>query len=846
MTQLGAVPQRPVADTWAKSPADLLAEVASTPHGLTEDEAQRRLAAAPRDRRPRSPSWVRPLVRQFSSPIVVILVVATVISMAVGDRTDGAIILAIVVLSGLLGFVQDFRADRDVSALLHRVQVLTAVLRDGEEHQVPVNGVVPGDLVLLRAGAVVPADCRLLAADELLVDESALTGESFPVEKDAGAVVDARSPLARRTNSVLFGTHVMSGTGRALAVRVGPDTELGHVTHDLREHRPPSSYERGTSRFGLLLVRLMLLLTVFIFVVNAALGRPILDSLLFSLALAVGLTPQMLPAIVTISLSSGAREMARHKVIVKRLDVIDDFGSMAVLCTDKTGTLTMGAPTLDGATDVGGRDSETVLELAALNAGLQDGFVNPMDQAVLARRPAPSGAVALGQVPYDFTRRMLSVVTPIDGVPTLVAKGAVRNVLHACTRALVDGREVPLETVQDTVNRQFEHLSAAGHRVLAVASRALPSVPDDLGPDTERDLVLQGLLAFHDPVRPSAPQAISRLRELGISLRLITGDNALAAGATGRQVGLAADHVLTGPEIEDLDDDALTAAAGRVEIFAEVEPAQKRRIVLALSRTGAGVGFLGDGINDAPALHAADVGISVDTAVDVAKEAASIVLLDKELDVVIDGVRVGRQTFANTLKYVRLTTSANFGNMLSMAAASLFLPFLPLLPRQILLLNFLTDIPSTAIASDAVDPEQVERPSTWDFRDIRRFLVVFGSVSTCFDLLTFAVLLWGLDAGPTEFRSGWFVESTLSELLVLFSLRTSRPMWSSRPGRLLLTLSVVVGAVIVTVPLVAALAHPLGLGAPGVDLMVAIAVIALLYVVTNEAVKRWYFRTARG
>jgi Mg2+-importing ATPase len=821
--------------------ADVLATAGSSVEGLTEAEAAGRLAAAPPAAGRPASNWSRVLIGQFASPIILILLVATVISMLVGDLVDGSIIVAIIVASGLLGFVQDFRAGRDIAALLALVQVEATVRRGGRDVRVPVAHVVAGDVVVLAAGSVIPADCRLIEADELLVDESSLTGESFPVEKGADDVVASSAALSERSTVVFFGTHVVSGTGLAVATGVGKDTELGQVTRDLRSAVPKTAYEKGITRFGYLLVRVMLVLTVLIFVANSALGKPVIDSMLFSLALAVGLTPQMLPAIVTISLSTGARRMARRKVIVKRLEVIEDLGSMTVLCTDKTGTLTQGAPRLDLALDPAGRESERVLELAVLNAGLQEGFGNPMDAAVLARRPLPAGAEALGQVPYDFRRKRVSVLTQVDGAPTLVVKGAFPSVLEACTEIADGDTERVLDDAhREAVQARFEKLSADGYRVLALAVRRYDGPGGTaLQPADEQGLRLVGLLAFHDAVKDSAATAVADLRALGITLRLVTGDHALAARATASIVGLDTTTILTGPDIERLDDAGLATTIGQVEVFAEVEPHHKRRIVLALRRAGSAVGFLGDGINDAPALHAADVGISVDTAVDVAREAAAVVLLDKDLEVVIDGVRLGRETFANTLKYTRLTISANFGNMISMAMASVALPFLPLLPRQILLLNFLSDVPSTAIAGDAVDPEQTERPASWDIVAIRRFMVVFGIVSTFFDLLTFAVLLVLLDASATEFRSVWFIESTISELLVLFSLRTNRMMLTSRPGRVLLLLSVAVGAIVFAIPYVPPVADVLGLDQPDPGLLLAIAGIVVAYVVTNEVVK-WF------
>ena len=826
---------------WSLSVADALRSVGSAREGLSAVEARTRLAATPPTHRHQA-SWVQVLIKQFTSPFVLVLLVATIISMVVGDVTDGSIVVAIIVASGLLGFAQDYRAGRDVAALLARVQVTATVLRDGKRVEVPVSQVVCGDVVVLSAGSVIPSDCRLLTANALLVDESVLTGESFPVEKDADAVLGESAPIAQRINSVFFGTHVASGDAEAVAFGVGERTELGRINRDLRARQSTTAYERGLSRFGYLLVRLMVLLTGFIFVVNTVLGRPLLESLLFSLALAVGLTPQMLPAIVTLSLSAGARLMAREQVIVKRLEVIEDFGSMSILCTDKTGTLTQGAPKLDLALDLTGAESAEVLRLASLNAGLQAGFANPMDAAILARLTPASGSVALGEIPYDFTRKRLAVLTKVDQSPVLIVKGAVDGVLGCCSHAELNGTLVPISEVRPALRRRFEQLSADGYRVLGLATRPFSGQAARLAPDAERELTLRGLLAFHDPTKDTAAQAVRDLSRLGVSLRLVTGDSLPAAQAAARNVGLFVDDTLTGAQIDLLDDAALAAAVGDVEVFAEVEPHTKRRIVMAFRAAGAGVGFLGDGINDAPALHAADVGISVDTAVDVAKEAAAVVLLQKNLEVVIDGVRLGRRTFANTRKYTRLTTSANFGNMLSMAVASIFLPFLPLLPLQILLLNFLSDIPSLAIAADQVDPEDSERPATWDIAEARRFLLVFGAVSTVFDLATFAVLIWILQVDATGFRSAWFVESTVTELLVLFSLRTSRSMFSSRPARLLLILSGLVGVVVIAIPYLPPLAGLLGLAPLGPAVVFAVAVIAIAYLATNEVVKHSYVR----
>jgi Mg2+-importing ATPase len=824
---------------WSLPQDRLLAATAAIAEGLSAAEAARRLARdGPNAIEVAHPHrGLRLLVAQFTSPIVVILVAATVLSMALGDLSDGLIILVIVAASGALGFWQERTAGHAVDALMAQVRVEVEVRRGGGQVSVPVEGVVVGDLVVLRAGDVVPADGRVVRSQELLVDEAALTGESYAVEKRPG-VVAADTPLAARSNSVFMGTHVVSGAGEAIVARTGRATQFGAVSARLAARRLRTGFERGITQFGVLLVRAMVVLVTAIFVVNLVLHRPLVDSLLFSLALAVGLTPQLLPAIVSVSLSAGARRMAAEKVIVKRLDAIEDFGAMTVLCTDKTGTITAGAVHLDRAVDPSGRASEEVLRLARLNAGLQRSFPNPLDHAILAgAAPAEAGA-RLDELPYDFQRKRLSVLVDDHGSPLLVTKGAFDKVLEVCATAEVDGRTVPLGQVRAGLERSLATLSADGYRVLALASRPLDRI-SLAGTADETRMTLRGLLAFLDPPKPGAAEAIRRLAGLDVSVRLVTGDNRLAAGKVAAAVGLQAEHLLTGGDIDRLDDPTLAGRAGDTQVFAEVEPLHKERIVRALRQHHQVVGFLGDGINDAAALHAADVGISVDTAVDVARQAAAIVLLDKSLAVVADGVRLGRQTFANTLKYIRVTTSANFGNVLSMAVAAGFLPFLPLLPRQILLLNFLSDIPGVTIAGDRVDPEQVQRPRAWDLRSIRTFMVVFGLLSSVFDILTFAVLRLGFGAGATLFRSGWFIESTVTELAVMLVLRTNRPFYRSRPGRGLLWSSVAIAAITLALPY-SPLAGPLGLTAVPAGVLAILVGLTALYVIANEAAKRRY------
>lgn len=816
---------------WAAGEAAVLEQLATSPDGLTDAEA-----AARRDREGGAFHAQRPIaawrlvLRQVENPIVLLLIGATILSMALGDVIDGTIILAITAGSATLGFVQEHGAVRAVEDLMAAVRVRADVRRGGREVEVALDDVVRGDVLVLRAGDVVAGDALLLTSDALLVDESALTGESFPVEKRPAGALPEPTPLAARTNSVWCGTHVVSGTGTALVAAVGAASELGRVGARVAQAHVPTAFEIGLRRFGYLLMRTAGILVVAIFVVNVILDRPVIESLLFSLALAVGLTPQLLPTIVTVTLAHGARQMAHRQVIVKRLDAIEDIGSIDVLCTDKTGTLTDGTVHLAAALDAGGAPSDAVLRLGWINATGQQGFANPIDAALAAAyTPDGSSPRVLGELPYDFTRRMLSVLVDDAGRRTLITKGAFDAVIARC-------RLDP--PAADPLRARFQSLSAEGYRVLGIATRTdLPAAAIDVQPQDEAELDFAGFLCFADPPKAGAGAAITELRSLGVAIKLITGDNRFAAAHAATAVGLDPTELVTGDALAGLDDAGLDEVVRRAVVFAEIDPLHKESVVAALRRSGHIVGFLGDGINDAPSLRAADVGISVDTAVDVAKHSASVVLLDKDLGVLAEGIRQGRQVFANTLKYVQVTISANFGNMVSMAAAAAVLPFLPLLPRQILLLNFLSDIPGTTIAADRVDPEAVAAPHGWDTGGLRRFMVTFGLISSLFDILTFAVLRLGLDAGPGLFRTGWFIESTATELAVMLVLRTRRRAWRSRPGRALVASSLLVAAITVGLPFSVA-RHDLGLVRPSLGVLGALVAITVAYVAATEAAKR--------
>lgn len=809
--------------------------------GLTTSEAKARLAKnGPNTTDTRSQnSAVRLLMRQFENPIILILFVATIISMFVGDIIDGAIILAIIIPSGFLGFWQEHRAGKTMQTLMNRVQVQVEVIRDGREVTIPIADVVVGDLVILRVGDLVPADLRLVETTALMVDESVLTGESFPREKSVGEI-DASRPLAERTSELFFGTHVVSGTGQGIVVKAGRDTEFGALSKEVGSRDITTGFERGTTAFGMLLLHAMLLLVSALFIVNMLLHRPIIESLLFSLALAVGLTPQLLPVIISVSLAAGARRMADKQVLVKRLDAIEDFGVMTVLCTDKTGTITAGVVNLDGAIDNTGMASDRVLRLAYLNAKLQQGFTNPLDGAILTAVGSKfADVLVLGEIPYDFQRRRLSVLVD-DAGPVMITKGAFESILGVCTMGRNGEVVVPIDSMRNDLAKQFADLSAKGNRVLAIATRSLPGA-NSMTLDDESDMTLEGLLVFQDPPKSDAREAIQELAALGIDLYLITGDNPLAAKSIAIQVGLKADVVLTGVDVAAINDTELILKVKECRVFAEVDPLQKERVVLALRAGGTTVGYFGDGINDAAALHAADVGISVDTAVDVAKNAASIVLLDKDLRVIAEGVQLGRRTFVNTMKYVRVGVSAAFGNVVSMAIADVFLPFLPLLPMQILLLNFMTDFPALAISGDSVDSENITSPRAWDIKAIRKFMILFGLLSSLFDIFTFVVLRLGFGASATLFRSGWFVESTLTELTVMLVLRTSRRFWRSRPGKGLLWSSAILAVLAISLPFTP-LGALIGLRALPLPLLLILFGLIGVYAAMNELAKKYWLR----
>ena len=832
-----------VSEAAALPVGEVLHSLAVTEDGLSASEAAQRLARFGRNAvSSHRARFALVLWHQLRSPLLMLLLVAATASYFVGEGTDAVIIGAIVALSVGLGFVNEYRAEKAAEALHSQIHHRALVLRDGRPVAVDVAEVVPGDVVELALGDIVPADLRLLAGSGLECDESTLTGESVPVDKGT-APVPVGTPLAELTGCALMGTVVHAGSGRGVAVATGASTRFGRIAAGLGTHQTETEFQIGLRKFSMLLVYVAGTLTSGIFVINIALHKPVIDALLFSLAIAVGITPQLLPAVVSTSLAAGSRRLAKRKVLVKRLVCIEDLGDVDTLFTDKTGTLTEGRIGFLNAIAAEGSTPEDALRWSLLcteitpETGVVEGG-NPLDAALwrsdaaTAREPDLAGYTKVSVLPFDHERRMVSVlVRAADGTKTLATKGAPETVLERCT-------DVP-PSARAALDSEF----AAGNRVVAVAVKPAPDA-ESVGPDDERGLRLVGLLVFLDAPKPDAAAALKRLAGLGIAVKVVTGDNPVVAAKVCADLGLPAGGVLTGTDLDALDDTQLAAVIATTSVFARVSPEDKARIVRVQRLSGGDVAFLGDGVNDALALHAADVGISVDSATDVAKDAADVILLEKDLDVLADGVAEGRRIFANTIKYVLMGTSSNFGNMFSAAGASIFLTFLPMLPSQILLNNLLYDTSQLAIPTDNTDEEQLRKPSHWDIAFIRRFMVYFGPISSVFDFITFGVMLWVFHSGPAQFRSGWFVESLATQTLVIFAIRTRRiPFFRSHPS-LPLTLAalgvVAVGAVLPATPF----AHTLGFQPLPVGFFGALAGMVLGYLGLIEIGKYFFYRAA--
>lgn len=823
---------------WSIPADELVIRLSTSLEGLDEKTALDRFHDQQKSRLARG-KWYEDLLSllsQYKSPLVLILVFAAGLALLLGEYSESFIILIILLLTGLLSYIQERNAGKAVEKLTALVRNKVMVKRQGRRKEVTADEVVPGDIVILDAGDIIPADSAILETNDLHVNEAALTGESYPAEKAPGNS-PADAPLARIKTAVFKGTNVVSGSALVMAVNTNQDTFLGKIAASVSKPPPETAFEKGMKNFGFLLMRIAIVIALIILVVNILLKKPVIDSLLFTLALAVGMTPELLPAIITITLSAGAKKMAGKKVIVKKLASIQNLGEMDILCSDKTGTLTEGSVKIHGAKGYDGRENNKVLQYAYLNAFFETGFSNPIDEAL-----RETGEIDVrefnkeDEIPYDFIRKRLSVVVRNGNRSVMITKGAVMNVLSCCTRVQANDSVEDMAAFREGIRKQFILFSEQGLRTIGVAYKET-NRDGIIAKSDEADMVFLGFITLFDPPKADIDNSIKHLRSEGIRLKIISGDNRLVVRQLAASIGLDVSEIITGADLLKISEDALPLRADHVDVFAEIEPMQKERIIKALQKGEHAVGFLGDGINDAGAIKAADVGISVESAADITKEVADIVLLDKSIEVIRDGVIEGRKTFMNTLKYIFITTSANFGNMLSMAAASLVLPFLPLLAAQVLLNNFLSDIPALAIGSDNVDDESVKKPKHWNISYIRRFMVIYGLQSSLFDLITFLFLLYYFHASISSFRTGWFTESLITQILILLIIRTRRRLWKSKPGKWLLRITLVVLLLALCLPYLPVASYFELYPIPG-GMLAGILLIAVLYLISAEALKK--------
>ena len=832
---------------WTYESKDMLKKLNADENGLSSREAEKRIDKYGQNilEERRSSSNLEMFINQFKSPIIIILIFAAVLSIFLKDYTDGIIILIIIMISSLLSYSHESKANNAVKKLLSSVSVTSSVLRDGKFEEIDNAMLTVGDIINVKTGDMIPADCLIIEANSLSMDESSLTGETFPVEKN-NQKVSADTVLSNRKDSLWMGTHVISGSGRAVIVNLAKDSEFGKITASLSEKDSATDFEKGIKNFGNLILHVTTFLIGLIFVFNIFLNKPFLESFMFALALSVGLTPQMLPAIISVNLSQGAKRMSEQGVIVKKLNAIENFGSMTVMCSDKTGTITQGKVKLDAALDCNGNKSDEVCKLAVINSYFQEGYTNPIDSAILDTYTGDfSNYKKLSEIPYSFETKLLSVIVRTDRNSSvrniMVTKGALTNVLDVCkTYENSDNSVGNIEDVKSQILDMFDKYSSQGYRVLGIAYKLVEDGVDVQKLKAE-DMNFAGLLLFIDPLKDDIKDVVAEMNRLGVSLKMITGDNHLIAKNIGAQIGLNPGKILLGDELDSYSISQLNKKVLDIDIFAEISPNQKEKIIMAYKQAGEIVGYMGDGINDSPAIKQADVGISVNTAADTAKDAASIVLLKNSLKVLISGINEGRRTFINTLKYIFIATSANFGNMFSMAGASLFLNFLPLLPKQILLTNLMTDFPSLQIASDSVDEEWLKYPVKWDMKFIKKFMILFGIISSLFDYMTFAVLLFIFKANEETFHTGWMFESIISAMVVMIIVRTARPVFASRPSSKLL-----IAIVGVAVALLAIIYSPinvyLGLISLPIKLLLALLGISLIYALTAEILKKSFYK----
>lgn len=833
-------------DFWSCDVNDILNSLNTSADGLSEKEAEDRIDKFGENifEEKKSTSKFMIFINQFKNPITMILIFAAILSIFLKDYSDGIIILIIIMISAFLSYRHESKASDAVKKLLSSVSVTSSVLRDGKFIEIENSKLTVGDIISVKTGDMIPADCLILDVNSLSTDESSLAGETFPVEKILGKI-PANTVLSQRNNSLWMGTHVISGSGKAVIVNLAKDSEFGKITSSLSKKDSDTDFEKGIKDFGNLILHVTTILIGLIFIFNIVLNKPFLESFMFALALSVGLTPQMLPAIISVNLSQGAKRMSEQGVIVKKLNAIENFGSMTIMCSDKTGTITKGKVKLDSAIDYAGEKSDNLKTLSMINSYFQEGYKNPIDEAILEGCTKDfSSYKKLFEIPYSFENKLLTVVVKTDSEFSnknmMITKGALESIIKVCDRyEKSDGSTGSLDEVKSQIFNLFDNYSSKGFRVLGLAYMNIEST--DFKNEKAENLIFKGLLLFIDPLKDNIKDVIERMNNLGVALKMITGDNRLIAKNIGSQIGLDPEKIMVGEELDSYSLSQLNKKVLHIDIFAEISPNQKEKIILAYKQRGEIVGYMGDGINDSPAIKQADVGISVDTAADTAKDAASIVLLKNSLEVLVSGIKEGRRTFINTLKYIFVATSANFGNMFSMAGASLFLKFLPLLPKQILLTNLLTDFPSLQIASDSVDEDWLKKPVKWDMKFIKRFMIIFGITSSVFDYITFAVLLLLFNADEKFFQTGWMLESVISAVVVMLIVRTARPFLKSKPSKKLLL--AIVGIVILLIAIAYSPMNVyLGLISLPFKAFASLLAISFVYAVTAELLKKNFYR----
>jgi Mg2+-importing ATPase len=843
-------PQQDTADFTVMSTDDVLKKLDVTAKGLTEKEGEQRIDEYGYNEpaKKKELSGIVKFLQKFLDPLVIVLVIIGGFSLFFGEAISAILVLCMIILSVCLSFFQEYKSSREVEKLMEMVKTTATVYRNGKPKELNIREIVPGDIVDLFAGDMIPADLRILSSKDLFLNVATLTGESMPVEKMAKQLDKKPGTISEMSNIAFMGSSVVSGTGLGVVIKTGVNTQFGELSKRLVNMRVETSFDKGVKQFTWVMIRIMVIMVIFIFAVNAIFKHNMIEALLFSLAVAVGMTPEMLPLMITINLSKGAMQMSKKKVIVKRLNSIQNFGAMDVLCTDKTGTLTMDKVVLEKHCDVMREESEEVLKYAAINSHYQTGLKNILDKAIL-KFASKQAAIDIGsykkidEIPFDFNRRIMSVVVEMEGKYRVISKGAPEEIFKRCTKYQLDGEIMEMEyIILADLKEEYERLSKDGFRVLAMAYKDTDQRPGEFNKNDESELILIGYVAFLDPPKASAIKAIAALKKYGVTVKVLTGDNELVTKKICEEVGIKTEGMITGDMLEKMDDAAVKAAVEKINVFARLSPAQKEKVIHGLHANGHIVGFMGDGINDALALKASDVGISVNNAVDIAKESADIILLEKSLMVLELGVMEGRKTFGNIVKYIKMAASSNFGNMLSMTGASMFLPFLPMLPIQVLLNNFLYDLSQTAIPTDAIDEDYIKKPRPWNVKSIQRFMLFIGPVSSIFDFVTFAVMLFVFKANADLFHTGWFIESLVTQTVVIYVIRTVKiPLFESRPARFLVLTSLIIIAFGILLPFTP-LAKGFGLVIPPNFYFVVLGLIVAVYLVMVYFAQQFFIK----